>query len=78
MAKEISPVGASLQALSDQAGQTMRVIDELSDRILRNAVREEGENHIQLDCRELLRFAGAHCSPTLILQWSVNDGLGNK
>lgn len=70
MAKEISgSLGASLQALSDQAGQTMRVIDELSDRILRNAVREEGENHIQLDCRELLRWPEPIVRHALILQW---------
>lgn len=63
-------LGASLQALSDQAGHTMRVIDELSARILQRAVREESENHIQLDCRELLYWPEPFVRHALILQWA--------
>jgi tRNA(Ile)-lysidine synthase len=71
MPKEISgSLGASLQALSDQAGCTMRVIDELSARILRSAVREESEHQIQLDCRELLRWPEPVVRHALILQWA--------
>ena len=71
MPKEISgSLGASLQELSDQAGHTMRVIDELSARMLSSAVREESENHIQLDCRELLRWPEPFIRHALILQWA--------
>lgn len=71
MPKEISgSLGASLQALSDQAGHTMKVIDELSARILQSAVREESDHQIQLDCRDLLRWPEPFVRHALILQWA--------
>jgi tRNA(Ile)-lysidine synthase len=63
-------LGVSLQALSDQAGRTLTVIDELSARILHRAVREEGDHHIQLDCRELQRWPEPLIRHALILQWA--------
>jgi hypothetical protein len=72
MPKEISgSLWASLQALSDQAGHTMSVIDELSARILHSAVREESDLQIQLDCRELLRWPEPFVRHALILQWAL-------
>lgn len=71
MPKEISgSLGDSLNALSDQAGHTMRAIDELSARILHVAVREESDRQIQLDCRELLRWPEPFVRHALILQWA--------
>jgi hypothetical protein len=71
MPNEISgSLGASLQALSDQAGHTMRVIDELSARILHSAIREESDNHIQVDGRVLLRWPEPFVRHALILQWA--------
>ncbi len=63
-------LGDSLNALSDQAGHTMRAIDELSARILHVAVREESDHHVQLDCRELLRWLEPFVRHALILQWA--------
>jgi hypothetical protein len=71
MPKEISgSLGVSLQTLSDQAGHTMRVIDELSVRIIHSAVREESDHQIQLDCRELLRWPKPFVRHALILHWA--------
>jgi len=71
MPKEISgSLGVSLQTLSDQAGRAMTVIDEQSARILHRAVREEGDHHVQLDCRELLRWPEPFVRHALILQWA--------
>jgi tRNA(Ile)-lysidine synthase len=71
MPKEISgSLRVSLQTLSDQAVRTMTVIDEQSARILHRAVREEGDHHVQLDCRELLRWPEPFVRHALILQWA--------
>lgn len=63
-------LGASLQALSDQAGRTMSVIDKLSVRILNNSVREERESYVRLDCRALTIWPEPFVRHALILQWT--------
>lgn len=71
MPSEISyKLGLSLRALSDQASRTMKVIDELSARILQSAVREENDYQVQLDCRELLRWPEPFVRHALILKWA--------
>ena len=63
-------LGASLQALSDQAGRTMSVIDEMSARILSNSVREESEAYVQLDCRALTIWPEPLIRHALIFLWA--------
>lgn len=61
---------ASLQALSDQAGRTMSVIDELSAQILHIVVREESDTHVELNCRELSRWPEPFIRHALIRLWA--------